>query len=1696
MSIKLLVTFGVISLLPLMVVGWFGYRTASKIVLRNQEQALTSHATEFASVLDLVLIERQRTVNQLVGDFEIRQFSATWPQTSAETEREALGELHNLIQLNPNFQAAYLMGLDGEVILSSTDNFGQNFGFRPYFQEALAGHEYISDLSISVDLGQAVFYFSAPVQDENGEVVAVGVLRVLAEEIWSLTEAERDHIGSGSVAILFDEYGIRMAHASDRGLIFKSVVPLDPEVEKLLLSEHRLGNMDAERIESTNFPELAEGIRQAETQPYFTHRLVISDELYHSGVARLNTKPWTVIQTVPESSFMNPIAEMVRTIGLSLGVVSVLVLLVTALATRGFATPIRALAEAARQLTIGQLDQPLDKKHIQRQDEFGLLMGTFESMRLNLFRSQIEQEALLRLSQTLLGSVEPETIARASFSVVSEIIKSDQISLMIVNPAGTHMDLVAGQGWTEEYVGQFQVPLSPPEASGEAWAVHIQKPVFDDLTRFDLPHEIPDLVRQSGIKTGLLIPMLIQDDHDQQARTCGVLIVDSLSHRTFDEGEVRFLSSVASQAAQALELARQYTHAQERLERIGTLHDIDVAIVSQLSLEETLNVLLEKVTERLDVDAAAIALVNPLTSALEYVARRGLDGEFFIDGLLKVAEGVAGQVVYSGQPAFISDVRADERFVRRSIARQLGIVSYMAVPLRARGEVIGALELAATQQHTFPPEEVEFFVTLAGQAAIVLDNARMYDQTNHRAAQARALAESAGGILATLDIDALWPEVTKAARRSLTVNRTAIYLYNPTTDQLTCPFADGLSAEYVAELNCRFREAPGGKLVSKPQTIIIADAQTDPATESIRDLVIREGFHSYAIFPLPAPELPLGAFVVYRDDISPFSSDDVATGQTLAHIVTVALQNSRLFESEHVARKRAETLREAAQALSATLNLQQVFELILIELQQVVSYDSASVQRLKEDRLEIIGGYGFPNLEELLGVSFDLKMHDNPNREVIQTRAPFILEDAPARYSRFRRGPHAQADIHSWLGVPLLFGDQLIGMIALDKQEPGFYTEEDARLVLAFAAQSAIAIENARLFEETQLHLSEISLLLNLSSSLRIHLRKDEMLSAILKNTQNGLNAEGVAILNYDPDSGEIKTQAAINKAERILGYTYLLDDMPADCAMHGNQICFGQEDCPFFPNRGQPLKVACVTFAVGGKILGGLHVLTHRKEGFSEGDIRLLRGIADIATNALRRADLFEEVLVYKDAFVSSVDAITITDLDTTILDINPAFERITGFSREEAIGKKPSLIKSEHTSTEFYRQLWDHLLNQGYWEGEIINTRKTGEIWDSHLTISTIKDDKGKPIAYLSINRDISKTKQRQREREAVINVSSALRIATKRSDMLPVILNQTKSLMSANAAALAMRDPETGGTLVELGIGAWGPTTGLQLDVGEGFFGSVIALGIPTVTDNLLEDPRVRPDLVAEQIAVAGLPLTAAGQTIGALFVGRPKPFAVEEVSILSAIGDMVANAIQRASLHEQTRDLAINLEQAYDATLEGWARALELRDQETEGHTRRVTEITLRLARAMGIQEEDLDHARRGALLHDIGKMGIPDSILLKPGKLTKKEWEIMRRHPVLAYEMLLPVDYLKPALEIPYCHHEKWDGTGYPQGLKGEAIPLAARIFAVIDVWDALCSDRPYRKGWDKEKVLEYIREQSGSHFDPQVVEMFLRLMAA
>ncbi|MFN8414213.1 MAG: HD domain-containing phosphohydrolase [Anaerolineales bacterium] len=213
---------------------------------------------------------------------------------------------------------------------------------------------------------------------------------------------------------------------------------------------------------------------------------------------------------------------------------------------------------------------------------------------------------------------------------------------------------------------------------------------------------------------------------------------------------------------------------------------------------------------------------------------------------------------------------------------------------------------------------------------------------------------------------------------------------------------------------------------------------------------------------------------------------------------------------------------------------------------------------------------------------------------------------------------------------------------------------------------------------------------------------------------------------------------------------------------------------------------------------------------------------------------------------------------------------------------------------------------------------------------------------------------------------------------------------------------------------------------------------------------------------------------------------------ESRLVSFTKDLSIMFIRNITRHKQRSNFEITL--AYDKAVEGWSRALYLRDQETEDHTRRVTDMTLRLAIRMGISDTELVHIRRGSIMHDIGKVAIPDHILFKPAALTSEEWKIMQRHPTIAMEILAPISYLTPALAIPWSHHEKWDGSGYPQGLSGEEIPLAARLFALADVYDALTSDRPYRQAWSSQDAVSYLHENIGTHFDPQIAPTFIEMI--
>ena len=387
-----------------------------------------------------------------------------------------------------------------------------------------------------------------------------------------------------------------------------------------------------------------------------------------------------------------------------------------------------------------------------------------------------------------------------------------------------------------------------------------------------------------------------------------------------------------------------------------------------------------------------------------------------------------------------------------------------------------------------------------------------------------------------------------------------------------------------------------------------------------------------------------------------------------------------------------------------------------------------------------------------------------------------------------------------------------------------------------------------------------------------------------------------------------------------------------------------------------------------------------------------------------------------------------------------------------------------------------------------------------DEHLVITLANQ----AAVALENSRLHEETMHQIKRLEALHAIDQSITGTFDQRSTLDVLLTHTLDQLEADAAVVFLLEPYQQTLQYSIGKGFHThliETTNLKLS--ETFAGrAIIERRMIYVSDQeiwALDARKTNPALAKLWLeegfkCMDAVSLISKGQVKGLLSVYHRKAFTPNPAwsSFFETLAGQAAIAIESTQLFNGLQKANMELAVAYDATIEGWSRAMDLRDRETEGHTERVSEMSMRLGKAMELGEEYLVQLRRGALLHDIGKLGVPDNILLKVDKLTDEEWQIMKRHPQFAYDMLNSITYLRRALDIPYCHHEKWDGTGYPQGLKGTQIPLAARIFAIVDVWDALTSDRPYRQAWSKQETLKYIREQSGKHFDPQVVDIFLK----
>lgn len=440
-----------------------------------------------------------------------------------------------------------------------------------------------------------------------------------------------------------------------------------------------------------------------------------------------------------------------------------------------------------------------------------------------------------------------------------------------------------------------------------------------------------------------------------------------------------------------------------------------------------------------------------------------------------------------------------------------------------------------------------------------------------------------------------------------------------------------------------------------------------------------------------------------------------------------------------------------------------------------------------------------------------------------------------------------------------------------------------------------------------------------------------------------------------------------------------------------------------------------------------------------------------------------------------------------------------------------------AEHFSGEFHYQRIGELLPTDKYPGGLDEFYQSGQILPFEFSLTTFDGQKfwfdGRltclsPSQQILFSRDITKykqselrTQQQSRRMTGLRSLDLAIASNLDINLLLPLLLEQANTLLPADASTLLLMKPETNLLTLAASRGFHSNANPpVFLKLGAGYAGQVALerrrIHFPNIAGNTQGGDMPAYLLGENFVSYIGLPLITKGRILGVLEIFHssilnPDATWLEFLDILAGRG---AIAIDNAILFENLQKTNAELAMACDASIEGWLRTLDFRDRETEGRTRRVADMTVQLAMVLGVAKEMLVHIRRGAILHDIGKVAIPDDILLKPGPLTEDEWNIMRQHPAVAVELLTPISYLSPALDIPHWHHERWDGTGYPDNLKGDQIPLSARVFSIADVYDALTSERPYRNAWTKEKAIEYIKEQTGKLFDPGIVPEFLKLV--
>ena len=1344
-----------------------------------------------------------------------------------------------------------------------------------------------------------------------------------------------------------------------------------------------------------------------------------------------------------------------------------------------------------------------------------------------LLEEKIEQLSYINfIVETINKAFTLKEIYETAIQIIIKILKADKASVLLFDEEGI-VRFVAWSGLSEEYRNAVEGHSPwPPDA------VDPLPVLVEDVEQTDDPAlvRVKGVMLKEGIRALGFIPIV------HQGKLLGKFMVYYSEPHKFEESEIELAKTIAGHLAIAIGKAKLLEQSQKRMSRIEALREIDLTISSTLDLDQQVDILLSHVIRELNVDIAVLFLLDKNTRRIAPVAAKGsYNPETLRKVSFEIGEGAVGWIVLNKKPLYIPDVSKDKRWKFTESSTADRIVSYLGIPLVVDGEPIGALDASTRYPRKFTEEEISFLEALSVQIAIAIKNAKLYRELQERVRQMEALYEISGEIMAEHDLDSLLRRITDRATDLLRAPSGGIYLYDEKKKLLRVAVVKG--TELPSNTYLKLGEGMAGRVALTRRPLIVDDySRWEHRSPKYAD----RPFTAVVEVPMLHSGELIGVLVVNEIGFTgrKFTEEDAKLLSLLASHAADAVHNARLISELKEKVERQQALYQISAELARSRNRRVISQTVAKLLHEKLRYKYVSVLLLdqKSGDKVVMGRAG----DVALGALERVPEGKGVSEKALQTGKLQYWPDVTKEPDYYPGGKDSRSEVD----VPIRSGERLYGVLTVESDEIDAFDQEDFNMLQAVADQMAVALDNVQKVNEISSMLKSTKKLYQASSSIASVTTVQEIMESALRFLWSASGGRTTVIRTFSvphesslgvDSQGNLMPDMCKDQIPRSMLQRVELTRRPI--VVEGEQI----------PEtlRLRGVVQALILPMVGEKgVIGALGILYDEETTVPAQEIEIYSIYANHTATAIEKAISIEEAR--RRALEQEVVSSVARALNET-LDVEEVFPKLVEGIRKLVPADRISIALPDEEKTHFKISVLFDSTNEippGRWypveataaaqdilQGKVHITPDLSQETDfpgeralyeaGHRSrvnvpliagsdiVGTLNVVSRKPNAFsaeslppllqiadvLSISivnaRTFKQEKERAQDLSTLYSLSrtlSTLETAkTVAKTVVDTIERSVKDRLDARMVLVGrrFRFESPAGTKDE-GTFVWVEDFHSYPNISKGLEDGSALWDVSSEAEGLLRQERAL--LFAKGGKYAHVfALRRGGELLGCIVVESNRETCSDTATqLVGSIAELTSMALRRILLFHE-------VEEAYLNAVIALAKTIDAKDSYTANHSQQLETMAIAIAVEMGLDRQTIEDLKFGAQLHDIGKIGIPDSILKKPGPLTPEEWKIMRKHPEIGEKILSPLPKLRGAAAIVRHHHERFDGSGYPDGLKGEEIPIGARILAVVDAYSAIIDRRVYKEPRPHSEAIEELKKNAGTQFDPQVVEIFLRL---